>query len=275
MTPTQEAIAGAVRRLLSPFSRLMHHALDRFELPILSGLNRGRHWRIGSGVIACWLGSYETDEMAVFGGLIEPGDTVYDLGAHSGYFTLLASKLTGPAGKVVAVEPHPLNLKALQRNLDINQVSNVTLLDKAIIDRHDGEVGMSADTAGFGYAGTVVQSGGTFTVRTATLDGLIAAGAPYPDVIKMDVEAMEAAVCDGAPKVLAGCRTRWLISMHEHSVAVRTVEALRASGHDVYNLDGPPVPFGTPTTIDYPEYFWVVLALPAGTPVPRVGRWKQ
>ena len=275
MSPLQEAIAGAVRRIFSPLSRLLHRALDRFELPILSGLNRGRKWRVGSGVIACWLGIYENDEMAVFGGLIKPGDTVYDLGAHSGYFTLLAAKLAGPSGKVVAVEPHPLNLVALQRNLDINHVSNTTIVDRAIIDRHDSEVGLSADAVGFGYAGTVVASGGTFKVRTATLDGLVDSGAPHPDVIKMDVEAMEAAVCDGASKVLAACRTSWLISMHEHGVAVRTVEMLRASGHDVYNLDGPPVPFGTPTTIDYPEYFWVVLAVPSGRQVPLVGNWAK
>ncbi len=97
---------------------------------------------------------------------------------------------------------------ALQRNLDINHVSNTTIVDRAIIDRHDSEVGLSADAVGFGYAGTVVASGGTFKVRTAT-------------------------------------------------------------------LDGPPVPFGAPTTIDYPEYFWVVLAVPSGRQVPLVGNWAK
>jgi hypothetical protein len=111
-------------------------------------------------------------------------------------------------------------------------------------------------------------------VRTVTVDRLIADGLPHPDVIKMDVEAMEAAVMDGARGVLAAGRTSWLISMHVNSVAVRCVEMLRASGHDVYNLDGPPVPFATPARVDYPPAFWVVLAVPAGRPVPRVGHWK-
>lgn len=274
MSPTQEAILGALRRFFSPLSRLMHSALDRFELPVLAGPNRGRKWRVGSGVIACWLGRYENEEMAVFGGLIETGATVWDLGAHCGYYTLLASALAGPTGKVIAVEPHPDNLAGLHRNLEINHVSNVTILERAVCDRHDGEVSFSADTMGFGYGGAIVASGGAFKVRTATLDRLIDDGAPFPDVIKMDVEAMEAAVLDGAPKVLAACRTSWVIAMHEHNVAVRSVEMLRAAGYDIYNIGDPPVPFCTPTKIDYPDYFWTVLAVPAGGKIPRVGRWK-
>jgi len=279
MTPAQETVAGGLRTVLSPFSRLAHRILDRFELPILSGPNRGRKWHVGSGLLSCWLGTYETLEMTVFGALLQPGAVVYDLGAHSGYFTLLASRLVGPRGRVVAIEPMPENLQALERNLELNGVANVTVVDRAVGDRDDVDLAFGGNETGLRYG--AARAGGPqglvdeMRVRSITLDTLVARGTPPPDVVKMDVEAMEAAVMAGAPKVLAACKTAWLISMHEHEVAVRTVEALRASGHDVYNLDGPPVPFGTPTTIDYPKYFWVVLALPAGRKPPMVGNWKQ
>lgn len=279
MTPAREAVAGFVRTLLSPLSRLAHRVLDRFELPVLSGPNKGRKWHIGSGVIACWLGTYETVEMAVFAALIEPGFVVYDLGAHAGYFTLLAARLTGDRGKVVAAEPMPSNLAELRHHIDVNEIRNVTVVDRAVGDRDDAVISFGANQAGLGYG--AARAGGPqglpdeVTVRSTTLDRLVAEGLPIPDVVKMDVEAMEAAVMEGAPAVLKACKTAWLISMHEHEVAVRTVEALRANGYDVYNLDGPPVPFGTPTTIDYPAYFWVVLALPAGRKPPMAGRWKQ
>ena len=39
---------------------------------------------------------------------IEPGDTVLDVGANVGFFTVLAAHLTGPTGRVVAVERHQL-----------------------------------------------------------------------------------------------------------------------------------------------------------------------
>ena len=279
MTPAQQAVAGATRTLLSPLSRLAHRVLDRFELPILSGPNRGRKWHIGSGLLGCWLGTYETLEMTVFGALIEPGAVVYDLGAHSGYFTLLASRLVGPDGKVVAVEALPENVQALERHLELNGLGNVTIVERAVGDRDDAAIAFGGKETGLRYG--AARSGGPqgladeLSVQSITLDTLVARGAPLPDVVKMDVEAMEAAVLDGAAAVLGACRTAWLISMHEHAVAVRTVVALRASGHDVYNLDGPPVPFGTLTTVDYPKDFWVVLALPAGRKPPMVGNWKQ
>jgi FkbM family methyltransferase len=274
MTPTQEAIAGFIRWLLKPLSHLMHFVLDRFELPIRSGPNKGRIWKIGSGVIAAWRGNYEPVEVSMFEALIKPGDTVFDLGAHAGYFTLLAAKQVGPTGKVVAVEPHPVTLAALKRNLEINGESKVTVLDKALTNVQDGEVSFSTDVVGFGYGSAVVPEGGAFKVKTATLDALMEQGLPHPDVIKMDVEAQEANVMEGATRILSACRTSWIISMHEHGVAVRTIEALCRSGHDVYDLDGPPKPFGTPQGIDYPPNFWVILAMPSGRKAPLAGNWK-
>jgi FkbM family methyltransferase len=279
MTPAQEAVAGAIRTLLSPLSRLAHWILDRFELPILSGANKGRKWHIGSGVIACWLGTYETVEVSMFAALIEPGAVVYDLGAHSGYFTLVASRLAGEQGKVFAAEAMPTTAAALRHHLEINDVKNVTVVERAVGNRDDATIAFGANAGGMGYGAAL--AGGPqglpdeLSVRTITLDTLVAEGAPIPDVVKMDVEAMEAAVMEGASAVLKACKTAWLISMHEHEVAVRTIEALRASGHDVYNLDGPRVPFGTPASIDYPQYFWVVLALPAGRKAPIAGRWTE
>ncbi|MFI6803884.1 hypothetical protein ACIBO6_02520 [Streptomyces luteogriseus] len=46
---------------------------------------------------------------------LAPGDTVVDAGAHTGYFTVLASRLVGPAGRVVAIESSPVFHRALTR----------------------------------------------------------------------------------------------------------------------------------------------------------------
>ncbi len=266
-------------RVSAALRRLLHRALDRFDLPVLSGLNRGRRWRVGSGVLACWLGSYETEEMAVFAALARPGATVWDLGAHAGYFTLLASRRVGASGHVLAVEPHPVNLAALRHHLALNGAGNVTVLERAVCDVDGSEVAFSTDDAGHGYGGKVVpgdlKAGGSFRVRTATLDALIAAGERRPDLVKMDVEAMEAAVLEGAVDLLASGRTVWMISMHLRDVAIRTIDLLRASGLDIYSIDGSPVPFATREKAVYPDILWMLLAVPAGHPVPRVGLWKN
>jgi FkbM family methyltransferase len=270
-------LANTARGLLAPVNRQVHRVLDRFELPILSGPNRGKRWLVGSGVLGCWVGFYEAPEIAVFGALIEPGATVFDLGAHSGYFTLLASRLVGPKGKVMAAEPLPANLAALRRHVGANRLTNVTVVDRAIGKTDDGIIAFSADSVGKGYGAAVTgvwSNVEDMKVRTITIDRLIADGLPKPDVVKIDVEEMEAQALEGAASVLKACRTAWLISFHEHNVAVRCVEMLIATGHDVYNLEGRPVPFATPSGVDYPPDLSVVLAVPAGRAVPRVGYWK-
>jgi len=47
----------------------------------------------------------------------ERGDVFIDVGAHGSSYTLLASKLVGVYGKVVAIEPNPINLKFLEQNV--------------------------------------------------------------------------------------------------------------------------------------------------------------
>ena len=42
-----------------------------------------------------WLGTYEPEMQSALGELIEPGMTVYDVGANIGYVTLMLAKLTG------------------------------------------------------------------------------------------------------------------------------------------------------------------------------------
>jgi FkbM family methyltransferase len=53
--------------------------------------------------------------------------TVIDVGAHIGYYSVLAGKLVGETGRVHAVEPSAENREILRRNIDLNRVRSVTL----------------------------------------------------------------------------------------------------------------------------------------------------
>jgi FkbM family methyltransferase len=60
--------------------------------------------------------------------------TVLDVGAHNGFYTLLASKRVGPTGQVIAFEPSPRERQRLLSNLWINGCSNVIVEPVALAD---------------------------------------------------------------------------------------------------------------------------------------------
>ncbi len=69
-------------------------------------------------------GEFEPANARVMEKLVGLGDTVLDIGANIGYFTLLLSRLVGPSGRVVAFEPTRHYGDVLRRNLSENSVSN-------------------------------------------------------------------------------------------------------------------------------------------------------
>ena len=59
---------------------------------------------------------------------VTPGSTVADIGAGSGYFTERLAKLVGPTGKVYANDIQRGMLDLLQRRIDQQRLTNVTLV---------------------------------------------------------------------------------------------------------------------------------------------------
>jgi predicted methyltransferase len=68
---------------------------------ILMGPNRGLKWVVGAGNHSCWLGTYERVIAKSIAARVKPGMTVFDVGAHAGYYTLMLSRLVGHQGRVL------------------------------------------------------------------------------------------------------------------------------------------------------------------------------
>jgi len=66
---------------------------------------------------------------------INKGDIVIDAGANIGMFSIMASILVGKTGKVIAIEPEPENLKILKRNVELNNINNMIIINKALFSK--------------------------------------------------------------------------------------------------------------------------------------------
>lgn len=82
-----------------------------------------------------FLDAYENTEIAFVERYLKPGDVFIDVGANIGLYSLVASDLVGPAGKVFAFEPLQKNHLALQKHLQLNNLQNVVLEKLAVSDR--------------------------------------------------------------------------------------------------------------------------------------------
>ena len=141
------------------------------------------------------------------------GDTFLDVGCHYGIFTILASKIVGPTGRVVAVEPHPGALEVLQQNIRDNSCENVQILNLALSDT------TSPLSLSFNENGAGIQRGSDPASSLHTVQGM--AGdealqkAPIPAAVKIDVEGHEFEVLNGLKQTLSNplCR-RLCLEIH-------------------------------------------------------------
>ena len=84
-------------------------------------------------------GLYELDTARVLKRLLRPGDHFIDGGANIGYFTLLAARLVGPAGRVDAFEPLPENHARLLAHLDLNGLADRVRVHRLALSDRAGE----------------------------------------------------------------------------------------------------------------------------------------
>jgi FkbM family methyltransferase len=167
-------------------------------------------------------GIWEPHVTAAFGRLLAPGDVFVDVGAHVGYYTLLASNLVGPEGHVYALEPAPRAYRELRANLSLNGVSNVSALPIAA-GAGEGEArlfegppwrsGSSAIRANGGEAKGAVQPA---PVHVRPLSAVIKPShLARLRLVKIDVEGYEVEVLRGfAPIFARGGRPALLVELH-------------------------------------------------------------
>jgi FkbM family methyltransferase len=100
----------------------------RYAFDLESEVQRGMHTHLGEGRF------YEEATSQLFASVLKPGDTFIDIGAHVGYFSMLAAALVGPEGDVFSFEPSPGNYRQLLEHIALNGFTNVLPFHLALAD---------------------------------------------------------------------------------------------------------------------------------------------
>src|SRR5262245_1072297 len=118
-------------------------------------------------------GTYETDEINFVRGVLGPGDTAIDVGAHVGFFTMHMAAIVGAAGRVYAFEPFTANAELLERSVVENRFEERVVAQRTA-------VGATSGTATLTFPRETLNTGGAYLLPDggAPLSGNLTAGVP-------------------------------------------------------------------------------------------------
>jgi len=138
---------------------------------------------------------------------LKSGALVFDLGAHQCLIAMLLAKQVGPNGLVVTVEANEHNVDVAERNLELNDVSNVSVIHALV----SSSVGTDRASTSFNSSrdSSAIASD---MVSTLTIDDM-ARRLGVPNVIFMDIEGFEIEGLKGAQETLQQ-RCTWFVELH-------------------------------------------------------------
>ena len=129
---------------------------------------------------------------------INNGDTIIDAGANIGAFTVPAAKLAGQSGKVISIEPQKNNFSILKANVELNNLKNVVLINRAIYNKSDQDMNISGE----GVFAKLDDNTTNNMIKTITLNGIVEELKVEPKIMKMDIEGSELYAMESAEQAL-------------------------------------------------------------------------
>ena len=255
--PLNRTLTGVLRALLPARAR-RHPALARYAPrvgEVEAQLPSGRLLRLcsrGDDEIASevfWRGwaAHEPETVRPFYERAASARVTLDIGAHVGYFALLAAH-ANPAGRVYAFEPLARVRERLERNVALNAATNITCVPLA--------VGSPPGTAEFFHVQRGIPTSSSLSQRfmqsivsseqlTSTMVEVVevdafvqAQGLDGVDLVKVDTETTEAAVFRGMLATLRRDRPDIVCEVLDDEVAAAIEEHLAGLDYEFFQLTG-------------------------------------
>jgi len=179
--------------------------------------------------------------------VMQKGETFVDVGANVGYYSLkLAKDYSNEEVDIIAIEAHPGNYKALNKNIELNHFKHVTTINKAV-SNHKGIATLydrvdtrnrirsefySLSTDFIHDLNFVPSDGSSLQVECDTLDNILEE--KRVDILKIDIEGGEVFALEGAGKTLKKVR-KLIVEVHGHNLE-KVMQVLNLSPNLKYEI---------------------------------------
>lgn len=194
-------------------------------------------------------GAYEPEVTAAFCTLLQPGSTVFDVGAHVGYYTLLAAGRIGQLGSVHAFEPVPEIFERLRANVALNGFRNVHL-NRLALSTEEGFLHIYPASGSNSGTSSILRTLGNapvpVKVPSTTIDAYVRRnGLRKLDLVKLDVEGAELFVLRGGEQILASQGPDVIVEMgnslfQQAGYDLSTVlDFMTSLGYQPFRIDNP------------------------------------
>ena len=148
----------------------------------------------------------KNDELQIIRNIIKKGDTVIDVGANIGFFTLFFRSLVGDNGKIIAFEPEKKNFEILKKNIQVNNLRNVEIHNLALGSENKNLRMILSENVGehriFNEKDTLNLNSNEKTeftdVKVVKLDDFVKTA----NFVKFDAEGYEVEILKGMPNLL-------------------------------------------------------------------------
>jgi len=167
-------------------------------------------------------GMWEWNVGALIRETLEPGDVFVDVGANTGFYTVLAAKTVGSEGHVYAIEPAPPTADLLRRNVALNDVADRVTVVEAAAGSESGVATLYGRPEGHDMTSSLIRRPDEEAPATETAVPV----RPVADVVeqehrgsvrlvKIDVEGHEDEAIRGLdPLFAAGLRPTIVVEVH-------------------------------------------------------------
>jgi FkbM family methyltransferase len=188
---------------------------------------------------------YESSLTHLVESYLKSGNTFFDIGAHQGYYTLLAASLVGRQGTVVSFEPEARNFERLKANIARNGFTGRVIANKKAVSETSGETTLHLNPLNDGGASIhsfseYHDSGTSWSeeaikrtfgnvqlieeVEMTSIDDWMRTEKMklQPKLVKIDVEGNELPALAGMEELIQRARPSFIVEISDFSEAHRT-----------------------------------------------------